>query len=501
MSSKKIRIVLISMLVLLGLAGGGFALVDHQKKQEEQAVIDEANSLKLFNFDQNTVNRIDVTNSDGYFSMSLSGGEWTLTDTDYHSSFPVNSFYLNSIATTMSELTALQKFEGKELAAYGLDTPVTITCHAAGMEYTLLVGKPSATQEYYYVSVPDSDTVYGIKYSTGEALHGGISFLHDPYVLHVRDADICSFKMERFGETAYDLYTDNNGRWQIKAPVTDVSIDTVNVSTILTDMVQLNYESFVAITKDPQVLAQYGLDKPAYYLSIGTDTETEVFEFPDYDPNDSVVYVYEPATGTLGTISASETAYLTGSWTQLLDNIVMRIPYADAASLDVTVDGKHFTMTMDHENARTKLDDIDITALDTETNKMFEYLYASVSEIALNDARENPELPENPVPTCEFRYILTDGTERDLSLVPLDDVTYWAYIDGKCVGQTVRRNTLSGASGVLSFLEKMTDALEDQGITYAPAAAEETTPEIDAEAQDEPDDSAEDAQENAAENE
>lgn len=476
MSSKKMLAVLGVMLVLLGLAAGGYALVDHQKKQEEQSAADELSSLKLFSFDENTVKTVSITNPDGHFEMSLADGEWTLTDTDYPQDFPVNSFYLNSIAMTMSGLTALQKYENKELATYGLDDPVTITCGmSTGESATLLVGKPSATKEYYYVTVPDSTTVYGIKYDTGAALCGGISYLHDPYVLHVRDADINTFALERFGETAYSLYTDERGQWQIQAPVTGVSINTVQVSTILTDLVRLQYESFITITDDKQELAKYGLDKPVYYLNVGTEEKTVTIQFPDYDQNDGVVYCYEPESGTVGTISSRETAYLTGTWQKLVDETVLRVPYADASALDVTVDGKHFTLSIDHENARTKLDDIDISALDSETNKIFEYLYASVSEIAQEEVVEDPELPENPEPACTFRYILNDGSERTLELVPIDDVTYWAYVDGNCFGQVVRRNALSGTSGVLAFLEKMTDALEDQGITYAPADAEPVT--------------------------
>ena len=473
MSSKKMLIVLGAMIALLGLAAGGYALVDHKKTQEESSAAEEINSLKLFNFDQNSVNAIEITNPDGHFSMNYAGGEWTLTDTDYPHQFPVNSYYLNSIATTMSELTALQKFTGKDAASYGLDNPVTITCNTSvGNSYTLLVGKPSATKEYYYVSVPGDDTVYGIKYDTGTALSGGISFLHDPYVLHVRDADINRFAMKHNDEVAYDLFTDDAGQWQLQAPLTDVRMNTVQVSTIITDLVRLQYESFVTITKDKQELAKYGLDKPAYFLTVGTDTQTVTLEFPDYDTNDGVVYVYEPESGTVGTISSRETAYLQGSWHQLVDETVLRIPYADAKELDVTVDGKHFVLSIDHEKERTRLDDIDMTALDSESNKLFEYLYASVSEISHEEIKKEPELPENPVPACTFRYTLNDGTQRVLELVQIDDVTYWAYVDGRCIGQTVRRNALSGTSGVLTFLEKLTDALEDQGITYTPAAAE-----------------------------
>ncbi len=81
---------------------------------------------------------------------------------------------------------------------------------------------------------------------------------------------------------------------------------------------------------------------------------------------------------------------------------------------------------------------------------------------------EHPQLPEDPEPACTFRYTLDDDTQRELTLVPIDDVTYWAYVDGRCVGMTVRRNALSGTSGVLNFLEKLTDSLDEQGISYTP---------------------------------
>ena len=45
MSSKKMLAVLGSMIVLLGLAAGGYALVDHKKTQEEQTVQEEAEAL------------------------------------------------------------------------------------------------------------------------------------------------------------------------------------------------------------------------------------------------------------------------------------------------------------------------------------------------------------------------------------------------------------------------------------------------------------------------
>ena len=50
MSSKKMRIVLLSMLAILGLAIGGYAIVDHKKTQEEESSAAEISALKLFKY-------------------------------------------------------------------------------------------------------------------------------------------------------------------------------------------------------------------------------------------------------------------------------------------------------------------------------------------------------------------------------------------------------------------------------------------------------------------
>ncbi|MCR5718144.1 MAG: DUF4340 domain-containing protein [Oscillospiraceae bacterium] len=483
MSTKKMRILLVAMAAILGLSVGGYVLVDHNKKQAEQAEADKRSALNLCSFDTEQVTAVDICNPDGTFHAELANGEWVLTETDYPQTFPVNSFYLNSIVSSMSHLTAEQMFEkNPEIQSNcGLDTApadggrTEITCTAGGETYTVYIGNPSATKEYYYVSVPSTqaDTVYGIKYDTGAAFCGGISYLHDPYLLHASETSITGFRMEHNGDVAYDLSTDTSGQWQLNAPVENVSINSVQVKTIVTELVRLQYSRFVSITEDKAELKQYGLDNTSYTLSIHAGDDNFTFLFPEFTENDSEIYVYCPETATIGTIHSRDTVYLTESWRNLLDKAVLRVPFAEASALDVTVDGKQFRLQIDHENSRYQLDDIDLSGLDSATNSNFEYLYASVSEIQAEDVAEEPQLPETPVPSCVFRYTLNDGTQRTLELVPIDELNYWAYVDGRCIGQTVRRNALSGSTGVLSFLEKITDNLADQDITYTPADAEQ----------------------------
>lgn len=477
MSSKKMRIALIAMLALLGLAGGSYALVDHLKNKEEQAASDEEASLHLFSFSSNDVTGVEITNPDGYFKIDSVGGVWTLSETDYPHTFTLNDYYLNVISASMSDLTALRKMDAdpSQLSAYGLDAPVTVTCRAGDQTYTLYVGAASATKEYYYVMLPEDDTVYGIGYDDGEVLRGGIGYLRSAYMLGNSETDITEFSLDHNGSTAYDLYKDDAGQWQLRAPVTEVNVNTVQITSILTDLVRIEYESFEEVSTDQNALAKYGLDNPAYTFTVKTGNTSKVLQFPEFDPNDAVIYVYEPETGSVGTIAMNDNAFLTGKWMYLLDEEVLRVPFADAAALDVTVDDMTFTMTIDRESQQYKLDNIDITAIGEDAAADFEYLYASVSKIAFEEIVEAPQLPEDPQPACTFRYTLTDGTERVLELVPIDDVTYWAYVDGRCLGMQVRRNALSGTSGVLNFLEKLTDTLAEQGIPYSPRSVQSET--------------------------
>ncbi|MBQ4466557.1 MAG: DUF4340 domain-containing protein [Oscillospiraceae bacterium] len=475
MSSKKIRITLISLLVILGLAGGGYAVVDHMKQQEEQAAQEEAAALRLFQFNADAVETVEITNPDGHFTIGTENGAWVMKETDFPHDFTLNAYYINVITTSLSDLTAEKKItaDPAQSGSYGLDDPVTITCYAGGQSYTLQVGTGSVTKEFYYVSTGDSEDVFAIDYTAGEVLRGGIAYLRDPYLFQFEEPNVTNFSLDRFGETAYDLALDEAGQWQLHAPVEGVSIDSVAVSNIMTDLVRMQYEGFEKFIDDESELAEYGLDKPAYILTLKTDDDTTVLEFPDYDPNDSVVYVYDPQDHAVATIKASETAFLTGTWSQLLSEKLLRVPFADASRLDVTVDGKTFTLS--NADGQYKLDDIEIPMTNDNLVRTFENLYASVSEIGFEEVDETPDAPENPIPACSFVYTLNDGTQRRLDLVSIDDKTYWAYVDHRCIGQIVRRNALSGTTGVLNFLEKITDALADEGITFTPADAEMAT--------------------------
>ena len=461
-----------ALLVLLGGSFGAYYYVDHKKSSEEAASKAEKDSLKLFTFDSNNVKGIDITNSDGYFYMTLSDtGDWLLDETDYEYDFKLNSYYLNVIASSMSKLTADHKADKKEndLSKFGLDSPATVVCHTSDKDYTVLVGNSSVTNEFCYVMLPNDDTIYCIDNSTGLELRGDVSKLYDPYIISCNDTEIDQFSLVHNDEVCYDLSRVNDGTaiWAMNAPQTDVTIDAITVNTILTNMVRVQMNSFECFTKDKNELAKYGLDKPAYTFTAKTADKTITLEFPeikaDKADDDDVVWCYDTDSCAVCSISVNAAAFLSGKWQDLTTKQVMSVPFMSAASLEMTIDGDTHTLSIDHENQSYIFDDIDITSKNSENAaKDFEYLYASASEIKHDDFRD--DVPEKMgEPTCTFRYTLTDGTTRELALVPIDDESYWAYIDGTCLGMTVSGTSVKGSNGCLNFIEKLTKDLDTAG--------------------------------------
>lgn len=456
-----------SLVVLLGGAAGAFYYVDHKKTTEEASSKAEQESLKLFSFDSNTVESIDITNSEGYFHLTFGeSGDWVLDETDYPFMFTPDSYYLNVIAASMSRLTADHKAENSsDLSKYGLDSPVTVMCHTSDKDYTLLVGNSTATNEFCYVKLPDDDTVYCIANETGEQMRGEIENLRDSAMLDCYDNEIMRFALVHNGETCYDLsrMIDGNVIWKMNAPQTDVTIDATTVNSILTNMVRVESEKFECFTKDQSELAKYGLDKPAYTFTVETEDKTIVIDFPEFKTDDEEVWCYDRNTCALYTLSQGGAAFLSGKWSDLTIKQALSVPFMDAVSLEMTVDGESHTLLIDHEMPTYIFDDIDVTALGSkDAASNFEYLYASVSEIKHGDFRD--DIPEEMgEPECSFVYTLADGTKRELALVPIDDENYWAYVDGNCIGMTVEKNAITSSNGCLNFVERLTADIEAAG--------------------------------------
>ncbi|MDE6730352.1 MAG: DUF4340 domain-containing protein [Oscillospiraceae bacterium] len=469
MSIKKIRALIIALVVLAALTITAYLAVDKIKTNEENQKLQETQSLNLFAFDANAVNQVQIQNPDGNFTMQTTSTSWEITESDYPQTFTLNAYYINSICSYMSDLTALKKLDipAEELSNYGFSDPVTVTClDTSNTAYTIYIGNPAATQEYYYAMRPDDPIVYEIDFNEGDVLRGGMTYLRSHRLLDCSDVDITSVKLERDSDIVFDLLREEN-TWEMAEPLPDAQVHSANINSYLTSVTRTEVENFVKVVENTNDLVEYHLDNPAYILTVKTNAgETITIDFAPFDSNDKSVYLVIEESGQIAVMSVNNTGFLQTQPAELLSDKVFSPNFEDVSRLDIQIDDLQCSMIMDHEEKTYLLDDLDLSGQDKSIINLFQSLFQTVSNISYDTLDlENPDPDSEPdsatLPTVIFTYTMLDGSVQEVSLIPIDDTYYQAYINDNYSHKIVRRRSLSGSTGVLTYYEKMMDALAE----------------------------------------
>lgn len=461
MSSKKMLSTIIIMAILVILSIGGYLLVDTSKRKQEDADLAERNSLQLFSFSSDNVNAVGIQTDEGSFRIENVSGTWTLTETDYPYDFILNTYYINSVCAYMSTLTALQKLSiaPERLDAYGLTDPVTVTCYEGSTAHTLYIGDASATEEYYYVMVPDDNTVYGIDYDAGTALHAGTAYLKSPYMIPYNDVHITAISLAHGKDVAYDLERVD-GMWHMKEPLPDANVDSAQVSAMLTAIARMEINSFVTVAESKADLSAYGLDKPDHTLTVTAGEDTTVLQFADNPENDSEVYMLNEASGQIAIMGSG--GFLNTQPIELLKSTLLSLTFYDISAMEATGDDLEFTMTINHEAKQYLLNDTDVSELGETAVTAYQSLFQSIAMLKYDAVDADAKIPEEPEIVYEFRFTLTDGTETVLTLIQADEPNHcWALIDGTYTYLTVPKSSLTNNAGMMGIYEKLMDMIEE----------------------------------------
>ncbi|MDE7094502.1 MAG: DUF4340 domain-containing protein, partial [Oscillospiraceae bacterium] len=392
---------------------------------------------------------------------------WGVTETDYQYDFELNAYYINSICSYMSDLTALKKLSvpTENLNNYGFADPVVLTCYdSTNTAYTLYIGDATATEEYYYAMLPDDATVYELDFNTADVLHGGMAYLKSPYMLKYYDVNISDVILEHDSEIIFDI-SNTSGAWEMRKPINNAQVNSANINSFLTSLSRLEIESFVSMVEDGSDLIKYHLDNPAYTLTVKTkDGEITTIDFAEFDKNDGSVYLVYEETGQIATMAINSVSFLQTQPSELLSDRVYSPSFTDVNQLEVQVDDLLFTMTMNHEENTYFLDDIQISEQNSDIQNLFRSLFQTVSNMtydSLDLETDISDIKSDTESTVIFKYTMLDNTEQEISLIPINDTYYQAFINGEYSHKIVRRRALSNNTGVLTYYEKITDALEE----------------------------------------
>ncbi len=458
MRKKQITAIVVLCAVVVVLFGAYFVADMLIAEREERTALSSA-PVQLFDFDGDTAFKMQIDNDEGSFTFEFIDSTWQMTE---GGDFAINSYVISTILNYMSSLETIATItkEPSDLAAYGFDNPVTISCFVEDSSvYTLMVGDPTPTGDAFYVKLTNSDTVYTIEYSYGGIFCASKDTLKNLYILDCYMTQVDSFYLERGGEVIWDLTKPEDGVWSISQPLVSDTMP-ANISVFLNSVVRATVTSFV--TENPEDLSIYGLDTPSHRLKLhavddnGKELSADIlFGDMTLDRDDATdIYGMFVDTGQVFTIAKSDVGCLDANTEEVLLPYIHYESVEDLEEIRLESDAVSSVLKLDYENEQYMLDDIDIDALGDTVVAAFRNFYTSITQMSMY------EVDAGAIPSGEAAVTITYTRKEDpktvvIELIPATDNTYYVVEDGIYLGYTVRHRAFEVTSGFISRYEQL----------------------------------------------
>ena len=492
---KRYKTVLILLGVLI-VACVATVIVKHTEEKKEQI--------------KNTDEVIISVAPDAVTSLAWEYGETSLafSRTDvWHwnedEAFPVDEEKLNDLLGTFENFGAAFIIEDVEdFGQYGLDDPTcTIRFTAEEKDYEVVLGAFSTMDAQRYVSIGDGN-VYLVKKDPFDSYEIELSdtILHDDTPSFDKLAKITFAGTENYTITyeedstatycASDLYfTQRGGK--------TVPLDTYRVEDYCGDISLLNLKNYVSYNVTEEDLTAWGLDTPELTVTVdyatvekdedGNETETpdtfvlhvgrnqeelaakeaaeetaaaaeEAGEEPETDPATLSVSAYARVGDSqiVYQISTSDYNTLTAvAYDDLRHTEVLTADFAGVTQIDVTLEGKDYTVTSEIPEAPEGEDDtgeepkreysydgeeIDVTNLQSKVSAL------TVNSFTSDDPEDKEEI------SLVFHLENENYPQVKVELYRCDGTNCLAVVDGETLGLVDRASVVDLIEAVNSII-------------------------------------------------
>lgn len=465
---KRQLIIGMILLLLVLIAVATYFFVDQYQIKKEEKEAEEAAALQLGSFNSSDVTKLDLHTPDLDYTIEKDdSGEWVVASGN---KLHINTYYIDALCTYGSTLTAskdLGAADDATLESYGLTDPVSITYYTESETKTIYVGSQTPTKENFYIMQEGNDHVYLVDANTAGYLYVTETQLRYRYVMDDKKSDICQLLLKHGEETIYDLEKEGTD-WTLTAPFeTSLEINSANLSNLFTTLIQLEIDDFGESGITEADYGKYGFNNPAYTFQFTQETgETTTLLFEDYDPLvTSYVNCLHAETGEILVFDSSYISFLQSETADYLMGTLYKPGINDVTSVQLHYEGSFNNKTMqiddtfeiDSENSTYICNGKAISEDNTNAVKAFEDFFSSLANLSYESIQADAVEPADTEAAFRIEYTLQDGTTHVVELVPNDDTTYWAYLDGEFSRALVRQRSLSGEKKIL---EKYTDLIE-----------------------------------------
>jgi Domain of unknown function (DUF4340) len=267
------RSTLLLLLVALGF-GGYLYFVDSKRPVEDAAA-----KKKVFTYDTDKINQLQVTSASGEVTALKKDGSgtWTIVQP---AQAPADRNSVSDVVTNLANLEEDRVVDenASDLKAYGLAEPrIDVTFHVDGEKEPkrILLGDKTPTNMGMYAKLPSSNRVFLVATTLDTTLNKSTFDFRDKAAL----------KFEQDKVTAIDLVANNQAvrlektgaDWRLTKPI-QAPADFVSVNGLLGQLQSAQMAALKEKPEDLKDLKQYGLDKPELVATVAMGTSTVKLE-------------------------------------------------------------------------------------------------------------------------------------------------------------------------------------------------------------------------------
>lgn len=468
---KPIIIAIILFVLAIGSCTAFFIVKSDQDKKNEKQ-IQQQNSLKLFEFDPESITGIEIKSGENEYSLKYDAASesWKAEGRE---NFPVSHDYCTGLLTFMSSLTAdkdLGEADDAALSSYGLDNGNFIKLSDGVNTYSLKIGNITPTNDNYYIMPDNRKNVYLVDALDGVLLVPYDEMLRNPAMIGYSSSDISRIKLVRDGKTAFDLTKGDLEMWDHtdKSGLAGrLSVDTTAVSPMITLITRLQAESFATLSLENK--SDFGFDKPVAELYVyNTDGDETHLMFSYYGEDaETYTHVLDTETGVVGLYYTYDVDFIEKTIADYLYKTISMEDIYNVSALDIKYNGEDISFKIDADASQYEVNGMDIDIAGTDAcdyfNNMFNAIsYLEFSEIDENAADAFEKQADESAYDISIKYTYADGTQRTMGFVKFDENRYYVMIDSEYTGLIVREKDISGTSAFMYWYDMLIAYLNEK---------------------------------------
>lgn len=451
---------IIAILILLLAAGGSvgvFMKVRDKKEKETKQQEKEIADLNLFRFDSQSIDKIEITNPDGSYTVVSEDDKWVLAE---GGDFVPDQDYMDLICTYFSSLTAMATHSG-DPEVYGLNQEniSTITMSGGGQSYTVNIGDASPTKECYYVTVDGRSEIFSVPtvYESGSNFSTHKMMLKSKLLVEYGDSDVNQITVIRDDKVVCDLtYDEKTGAWSLPEEYDTFQLDTTAVTSMINVMTRLEAEQM--LDENLTDMSKYGFDDPYAEVIVKSKDGSERHLIAGDFSNDNVYanfLVYDGDNKDKNQVEVyfrSDVDFIDSEPIDFINTTLYNPTMYDLKGFSIDYNDQKYEFTFDHEQKKCFYNEQTIqmavsSVLTALTNYYNSFSIYTVEEI---DTDIKPEL-KDPLFTAE--YEMTDGTKIVYQLVDAGNEKCYVFIDGEYTGEIINDDCLIGNSSVGNYFD------------------------------------------------